>query len=549
MVHSAGYPCRALFGAFVVVSAALVSLTSLRAASPSPEHLEFFENQVRPLLVTHCHQCHSAEAKPLFAELRLDSRAGVLKGGSSGPVVIPGQPGESKLIHAVQGKALQMPPTGKLKVDEIAALVKWVDLGAPWPEEQAPAPSPSTAVFDLESRKNGHWVWQPVHATSPPDVRQRDWPLGAVDRFVLHKLEENGVKPADPADRYTLLRRLSFDLKGLPPTPKEIEAFVSDDSPQAYESVVDRFLDSPRFGEHWARHWMDLVRYSESHGSEGDPDVPQAWRYRDYLIRALNWDVPYDQLVREHLAGDLLPIPRSSPDGKTNESILGPAHFRMIEHAYDPVEPWEDRVKWTDNQIDVFSKAFQGLTVSCARCHDHKFDAISQKDFYALFGSFAGARPIQTVIDDPAYLRLHSDKLATLKGRIRNDLADAWIEAAGKIDLRLIHEQDATIRKALEQAHCDEASPLFVWELLREKDGQALKARWAELSAHRRGQLEARRKFNQDHFELGWDLAGADYASWLKHGVGLPERPSKPGEFFIQPDGDHIVSGIYPSGV
>ena len=550
MAHTAGYCRRALLEAWaVLLPTALVLLTPLWAASPSPEQVEFFESQVWPLLATNCYQCHSAKAKPLFAQLQLDSRAGVLKGGNTGPAVIPGDPGQSKLIHAVEGKTLQMPPTGKLKDAEIAALVKWVEMGAPWPDDQAPAPVPSAAAFDLEGRKNGHWVWQPVRATPPPDVRNRDWPLGAVDRFVLRKLEDNDLAPADPANRYTLLRRLSFDLRGLPPTPEEIEAFVNDDSSQAYESVVDRLIESPRFGEHWARHWMDLVRYSESHGSEGDPDVPEAWRYRDYLIRALNHDVPYDQLIREHLAGDLLPSPRWSADGKTNESILGPAHFRMIEHAYDPVEPWEDRVKWIDNQIDVFSKAFQGLTVSCARCHDHKFDAISQKDFYALFGSFVGARPIQTVIDDPAYLRLHSDDLATLKTKIRDRLADFWLDAAGKIELRLIHEQDAATRKALEQAHCDEAGPLYVWELLREKDGKALQTRWAQLAAHRRSQLEARRRFNEEHFEAAWDLAGADYATWLKHGIGLPEAPSKPGEFFIQPDGDRVVSGIYPSGV
>ena len=521
----------------------------LEAEPLSAEQIEFFESKVRPLLAKNCYQCHSAKAKPLFAGLRLDSRAGVLKGGNAGPVIIAGDPEHSRLIQAVQGETLQMPPTGKLKDNDIAALVKWVEMGAPWPEDEAPAAAAQASVFDLEARKREHWAWQPVRSNPPPQVRNHNWAQGAVDRFVLAKLEAEGLTPAAPAGRYTLLRRLSFDLTGLPPSPEDIEDFANDHSPVAYERLVDRLLESPRFGERWARHWMDLVRYSESHGSEGDPDVPQAWRYRDYLIRSLNQDVPYDQLVREHLAGDLLPDPRWSADGRTNESILGPAHFRMIEHAYDPVEPWEDRVKWVDNQVDVFSKAFQGLTVSCARCHDHKFDAISQKDFYALFGTFVGARPIQTSIDDPAYLRLHSDELAALKGRIRNQLADAWLDAAGKIGLRLIHEQDAAIKKALEEAYCDEDSPLYVWEALREKDGDALRARWGELANHRRRGLEARRQFNREHFKPAWDLTRGDYPKWLKHGVGLPAAPSDPGEFFIQPDGDRIVSGIYPRGV
>ena len=551
MAHIAAHCRQALFAArgAVLSVGVFVSLIPLWSGPLSPQQVEFFDARVRPLLAANCYQCHSAQAKPLFAGLHLDSRAGVLQGSETGPVIVPGEPGQSKLIQAVQGETLRMPPTGKLKDDEIAALVAWVEMGAPWPEDKAPAAAVEASGFDLEARKREHWAWQPVRPVSPPKVNHHGWPLGAVDRFILRKLEQQGLTPAPPADRYTLLRRLSFGLTGLPPTSEEIQAFVNDDSPDAYQRLVGRLLESPRFGERWARHWMDLVRYSESHGSEGDPDVPHAWRYRDYLIRALNNDVPYDQLLREHLAGDLLPDPRWSADGKTNESMLGPAHFRMIEHAYDPVEPWEDRVKWVDNQVDVFSKAFQGLTVSCARCHDHKFDAISQKDFYALFGTFVGARPIQTSIDDPDYLRLHSDQLASLKSRIGSRLADAWLDAAGKIGLRLIHEQDAAIKKALEDAHCDEDSPLYVWEALRDKEGDAFQARWSELADHRRRGLEARRQFNREHFEPAWDLTQGDYPKWLKHGVGLPEEPSKPGEFFIQPDGDRIISGIYPRGV
>ena len=326
-----------------------------------------------------------------------------------------------------------MPPTGRLSDRQIKDLATWIGSGAPWPEEGAPGlPDPSEA-FDLERRRSEHWAWQPVRSVEPPQVTDRDWPQSPVDRFILAKLEEKGLEPAPGADRYTLLRRLSYALTGLPPTPASIAAFLADDSPEAVETAVENLLASPRFGERWARHWMDLVRYTESHGSEGDPDLPEAWRYRDYLIRALNADVPYDQLVREHLAGDLLPEPRLNYADGLNESLLGTAHYRMIEHGFQPVDPWEDRVKWTDNQIDVFSKAFQGLTVSCARCHDHKFDAISQRDYYALFGVFASARPVQRAVDTPDLLHKHADALRKFKGRIREVLASVWLDAADSL--------------------------------------------------------------------------------------------------------------------
>ena len=243
-----------------------------------------------------------------------------------------------------------MPPTGRLSDEQIADLAAWVDAGATWPAEQTLSlPDPSEA-FDLERRRQEHWAWRPVGHGAPPSVADTDWPQSTVDRYILAKLEQKGLKPAPAADRYTLLRRLSFALTGLPPSPQEIAAFASDDSPRAVQTVVERLLASPHFGERWARRWMDLFRYTESHGSEGDPDLPEAWRYRDYLIRALNADVPYDQLIREHIAGDLLAEPRHDTDRGLNESLLGTAHYRMIEHGFQPVDPWEDRVKWTDNQ-------------------------------------------------------------------------------------------------------------------------------------------------------------------------------------------------------
>ena len=407
------------------------------AQAPDSEQAEFFETSVRPLLADNCHACHSSRIDTPFGGLRLDSREGLLAGGDSGPAIVPGRPAESALVQRLHGRPMLMPPTGPLGGDEIEVLTRWVAMGAPWPEATVTAaaaadpPDPS-APFDLPERRRTHWAWHPVQASEPPAVGD------AVDRFILAALDAAGLAPAPDAERAALIRRLSFDLRGLPPTPAEIARFAGDDTPSAYADLVDRYLDSPHFGERWARHWMDLFRYSESHGSEGDPDIPFAWRYRDYLIRAFNADVPYDRLIREHLAGDLLPDPRLDADRRTNESMIGPANFRLVEHGFQPVDPWEDRVKWIDNQVDVASKAFLGLTVSCARCHDHKFDAISQKDYYSFFGTLYGARPTMRAVDSQAVLDTNRDALAVLKSEIRGRLADAWSAAAESVGAELL---------------------------------------------------------------------------------------------------------------
>jgi len=484
--------------------------------------VEFFEKQVRPLLAAQCYACHSAKVKAPFAGLRLDTPSGIRNGADNGPVVVAGDPGASRLIRAVRGElAAKMPPSGPMKAEQIHVLEHWVKMGAPLPEAAEQARS-SAVSFDLEQRRREHWVWQPVRKVAPPAVRNANWPLQDLDRFLLARMEAAGLEPAPAADPATLIRRLSFDLHGLPPDPAEVDAFVS--NPGSYEAVVDRFLTSPRFGERWARHWMDLVRYSESHGSEGDPDTPYAWRYRDYLIRALNNDVPYDQLIREHLAGDLLAAPRVDPSTHTNESILGTAHLRMVEHGFQPVDPWEDRVKWMDNQIDVFSKAFQGLTISCARCHDHKFDAISQKDFYALFGTLYGARPTQRAIDTDEHLALHRERLAELKKQLRDGLARTWLSAEPP------------------------GLPFAEFKELEGKEGESLRQAWEALASRWRAEIASRKAFNAKRFGQIWDLRRG-FGSWLRHGTGIGDGVSPPGEFAVLPTGGRILSGIYPGGV
>ncbi len=479
---------------------------------------ELFEQKIRPLFVRSCGACHGSNAKVKFAGLVLDSAEGIRKGSDAGPVVVPGDPGASRLWKALRGElAAKMPPAGALPAAEMAEIEAWIRGGAHVPGEAART-KPAAASFDLAQRRASHWAWQPLRQPPPG--------LVSIDRFLNDGLQKAGLTAAPRAGRTALARRLAFDLTGLPLPAAERERFLNDTSPDAYEKLVDGLLASPRYGERWARHWMDLVRYSESHGSEGDPDVPQAWQYRDYLIRAFNGDVAYDQLVREHLAGDLLPSPRIDAATGINESMLAMAHLRMVEHGFQPVDPWEDRVKWVDNQVDVFAKTFQGLTISCARCHDHKFDAISQKDYYALFGIFSNCRPTQRAIDAPEALTRNMAPLRETKGRIRNALAAEWLRAAAR----------------LEWKPGPPWSPqALVAELEEAGEDAAVIRKW-------KAEEEARRSFNAK-FRKVWDVRGGDFGKWIGHGTGVPAAPSAPGEFSVAIDGPRVVSTLLPGGV
>ena len=367
----------------------LVTLALLPAADPASS--EFFEQRVRPVLAEHCYQCHATNAKKIKADLVVDSLAGLLHGGEAGPAIVVGQPEQSLLVKAIAyaDPNLQMPPKTRLAPAQVADISAWIKAGAPWPADPAGSGTPAArtrAVFDLAQRKKEHWAWQPIVTPALPAVRQASWPHGPIDRFVLAGLEQAGLQPAPAADRRTLFRRVTLDLTGLPPTAAEVDAFVADPEPTALAKRVDALLASPRFGERWGRHWLDLVRYADSRGHEFDYPIPNAWQYRDYVIRALNADVPYDQFVREHLAGDLLPKPRRNPQTGANESVLGTGFWFLGEGVHSPVDIRQDEADRFDNMIDVTAKAFLGLTVSCARCHDHKFDAISTKDYYAFAG-------------------------------------------------------------------------------------------------------------------------------------------------------------------
>ncbi len=393
------------------------------------EDLEFFEKQVRPLLVEHCFECHSGAAKKVKGGLRLDARAAVLAGGDTGAAAVPGKPAESLLIDAVNyGDLYQMPPKSKLPPEQIAVLTRWVTLGLPWPAE-APNVAVDARGFDLAERKAEHWAWRPLTRTPLPDVRDPAWPSQDLDRYILTGLEAQGLAPARPATPRAWLRRVTFDLTGLPPTLEETESFLADTSPLARERVVDRLLASPRFGERWARHWLDLVRYAESRGHEFDYDAPNAFEYRDYVVRAFNADVPYDQFMTEHVAGDLLAKPRVHISQGYNESILGTGFWFLGEWCHSPVDIRKDECDRFDNMVDVFSKTFLGLTVACARCHDHKFDAITQRDFYSLVGFVRSSTYRQVGFESLAHNSKLAAELEQLDARCRPRVAQALVDS------------------------------------------------------------------------------------------------------------------------
>ncbi|HEV7222736.1 MAG TPA: DUF1549 domain-containing protein, partial [Pirellulales bacterium] len=417
------------------------------AARPPAEALEFFEKRVRPLLVSQCQKCHGAKQQK--GGLRLDSRAAALAGGDSGPAVVPGKTDQGLLLDAVAyGDLYQMPPSGKLPAADLETFRRWVELGAPWPAETGAATAQKPSEFDLAQRAK-HWAFQGWIDHEPPAVRDAAWPASPVDRFILSRLEAADLAPAGPADKATLLRRLAYDLIGLPPTPAEIAAFLADDSPQATEQAIDRLLDSPHYGERWGRHWLDLVRYAESRGHEFDYPIPNAYQYRDYVIRAFNSDLPYDQFLIEQVAGDLLEPPRLNPQRGFNESILGTGFWFLGEELHSPVDTRADETDRTDNKIDVFSKTFLGLTVACARCHDHKFDAISTKDYYALAGFVASSSYRQAPFETLEIQRRATAEMAARRAAAQPKLAAA-VAASAKPVLRRTAELLLAAREALE---------------------------------------------------------------------------------------------------
>ncbi len=372
------------------VSSVTLALLAVAADRPvaeekiSPEQLAFFEKKIRPVLAAKCYKCHSAESEKVKGGLLLDTRDGIRAGGATGHAVVPGSLKDSLLITAIRGekKDMEMPPKEKLSPEVIADFEKWVLMGAPDPRDgklKVAAKKPDSAAA------RSFWSFQPVKKVQPPKVKDARWPATDIDRFVLAALEAKSLKPVADADRLTLLRRVCFDLVGLPPTPAQVSAFLADKSPKAFEKIVDDLLASPQFGERWGRHWLDVARYAESSGKERNYGYPEAWRYRDYVIASFNADKPYDRFIREQVAGDLLPAKNGA---ERNELIVASGFLAIGPKGLNERNREAFIMEQVDEQIDVTTRAVLGLTVSCARCHDHKFDPIPTKDYYAVAGIF-----------------------------------------------------------------------------------------------------------------------------------------------------------------
>lgn len=522
-----------LFLMFVLFGTKLVSADEV---SLSDEQLQFFESRIRPVLVEHCYECHNSESAE--AGLALDHRRGLRDGGASGSVLDPSTPSESLLLkvirHDIDGQ--EMPEGGgKLAPSIIADMTRWVAMGAPDPRDSPPSAvelSASTSWEAIRRKRMSWWSFQPIAYVTPPTTDQHP-----VDAFIHEKLKQQGLKPAGTADRTVLLNRVAFALTGLPPTIQEKQDFLSDRSDQAMERLVDRYLSSPAFGERWARHWMDWIRYAESHGSEGDPRIENAWMYRDYLIRSLNKDISYRQMVREHIAGDLLQTPRIDDELQLNESLIATAHWRMVFHGFAPTDALDEKVRFTDDQIDTFSKAFLGLTVSCARCHNHKFDAISQKDYYALFGILGSTRPGRAAADAPGKLKKSTTELAELKSQIRRAIADAWLR-----DIDSVTEQ---ISQLSSEGNNSELGLSRLKDLL---NSSALADNWNTL---KRETLERQRDSvsETEGEQQRWRFNQPQESGWYAHGEGISANVVPAGDFRILPDGATIMESILPAGL
>ncbi len=437
------------------------AMESMSAELPS-DQLQFFEKHIRPVLIESCYKCHSSEAEKLKGGLSLDTRQSTLMGGESGkPGITPGKPEESSLYLSMTWKNedLQMPPKHQLPESTVALFKKWIEMGAPDPREATtPHPAGGKRIIDMDAGRQ-HWAFQKPVAAPLPAVKTANWSRSEIDTFILAAMEAQNLHPVRDADRPTLIRRIAFDLTGLPPTPDEVKAFVSDTSPDAVKRVIDGYLDSTRFGERWARHWLDVARYGESTGKEVNVLYPEAWRYRDYVIDSFNRDKPYDQFLKEQIAGDLL---RYTDKRDQAEKITATGFLAIGSKGLNNRDRRQFTMDLVDEQIDALSQSMLGLTLACARCHDHKFDPVTQRDYYALAGIF-----------------LSSETLYGTYSQLQNNHASTLIEL----------DPDANAKPGLAAIASSEVAILKQ----RVKDAEALVT---EISAEVRGQDNRARETN-----------------------------------------------------
>lgn len=546
----------------------LALLASPAAFALTPDQVEFFEAKIRPVLAESCYDCHNSVNKKK-AGLALDYRDAMLAGGESGSVIEPGDPSESALIWAIRHEdGLEMPSEGpKLSESVVRDFEEWVRMGAPDPRLKKPTQldlDNAVSWATLMEKRRQWWSFQPLEKTRAPEAKDADWNQSPIDRFIFAGLEKQGLPPAEEASPEVLARRLHLILTGLPPKQEVVKAFVNDPSSEAYQAMVESLLASPEYGKRWARHWMDWYRFAESHGSEGDPKLPFASSYRGYVIRALNQDVPYDQLLREHIAGDLMKKPRLNQELGVNESAIGPAHLRMVPHGFGVTDAYGEQLTYTDNQIDVLSKAMLGLTVSCARCHNHKFDPISQKDFYRLYGVLASNRLGTINVDTPERQALNKKALSKLKRSIRKDLADYWLgEVDSALEALASYELSAAPEKT-QNGKAPKDPQAQARDELKELGDYHPFAAMMKLKDLPAAKLEQKAQDIVDRRESDWQEAEAAkrnasfYAdlrqqktldAWYRHGNGLGPKVSPAGSFAVAGEGDQAITGIYPSGV
>jgi hypothetical protein len=520
---------------------------SSMAEVPSGQ-LEFFEKKVRPLLEEHCYKCHSEKSKKVKGKLLLDSKAGWLKGGDSGePVIVPGKPAESLLIKMINHlpDVEEMPTKYKMKPAEIKVIEDWVKMGASDPRTKEIAAKFNKKEFNLKERQKW-WAFQKVSTPKIPVVKNKAWATNNIDKFILANLEKKNWSPAAKADKRTLIRRVSFDLIGLPPTPKEVSDFLNDNSPKAFEKVVDRLLGSKHYGEKWARHWMDIVRYGETKSFEADYTMPHVFQYRDYLIRSLNEDVPYDRFIQESLAGDLIP-PRFNKENGNNEALAGTGYIYLTDGQHGPPDIHGDEARIFDGMIDVITKSFTGLTVACAHCHDHKFDAITAKDYYSLYGILSSSRFHHGNIANPVKQKEVSAKLQQMKPIIVKE----YVKELAKNTKDISEYIDVLRAELIDKKKVD--------HLIKSKglSSESYKA-WKKVALDKK----FRSKMNGLSTLIDYALAKTDkqlqginnrrsvkvnqssFDQWLKSGLAFGTKPVNSGDVVFTSKGDRLIQTV-----
>ncbi len=532
---------------FLTILLLLLISSYTSGKEPTAKEIEFFENKIRPVLAEQCYRCHNSVDKAK-GDIALDYRKALL----DSEVIVPGKPEESLLIQAlrhdedVEAMPFKAPKLAKLIVKNFE---DWIRMGTPDPRLKKPTEEDLHREVDWDAVRDSRakwWSFQPIVNHPVPKVDAKEWNHTAIDRFIKARLQIEGLEPQSVAEPEALIRRLHLVLIGRPPSPEVVSEYIDAPSPEAYDAIVDRLLASKEFGERWGRYWLDWFRFAESYGSEGDPLIPFAKEYRDYVIRALNQDVPYDQLLREHIAGDLLESPRVNEELGVNESAIGPGFLRMVPHGFGVTDAYDEQITFTDNQVDVTSKAILGLTVSCARCHNHKFDPISQKDFYKFYGLMISSRPAIIEVDSPKVKKHNREELRDLKVKIRQQMADFWLN---HIDQVMSSLENPTKVKALAEEAKRETHPFSAWFKLKDLKAEKIQAEWKELHKRYRQRLSTNKeRISQATFYA--DLREQKtYDRWFKKGRGLSDKIAPAGSFSVIPDGDSVFKGIYPRGV